>query len=111
LEKIEKTDKDYKWYEMGFFTCWDDSGNCRVVCVDTPEELQLGLKDFFQSHLGPEAALQKQWHPLNFDDPFAMHIPLIDQIVLRYDESVWLIRDLIRDVETVSTSIMCYQKQ
>lgn len=108
LKKKAKTEKDYIWYEMGFFTRWDHSGNCRVVCIDTPEELQSGLKNFFQSHSKPETALPKPPHPLNFKDPFAMHIPLIDQIVMRYDESVWLIRDLIRDVETVSTSIMRY---
>lgn len=96
MPKKTPADKDYTWYEMGFFTRWDDSGNCRVVCIDTPEELQSGLETF----------LQKQSPPLNFSDPFAMHVPLIDQLILRYDDSVWRIRDLIRKVEKVSTSIM-----
>jgi hypothetical protein len=93
----EKTqaDKTYIWYEMGFFTRWDHSGHCRVICIDTPEDLQSGLEIFLRKH-----------PPLNFSDPFAMHVPLIDQIILQYDLSVWRVRRPVRDIEKVSTSIM-----
>lgn len=79
---------------MGFFTHWDRFRSCRVLCVDTPEELQQGLKTI----------LQKQ--PLNFGDPLSMHVPLIDRIIELYDISVWRLRDPIRQIEKVSTSVM-----
>jgi hypothetical protein len=106
VPKETEADKDYIWYEMGFFTYWDHSGRCRVVCIDTPEELQSELETVLQKQWGLETALQKQSPPLNFSDPFTMHVPLIDQIILQYDDSVWGIRDLIRKIEKVSTSIM-----
>jgi len=64
------------------------------MCIDTPEELQLGLED----------ALRKQLPSLNSSDPFAMHAPLFDQIVLLYDISVWRVRDPVRKIEKVSMS-------
>jgi hypothetical protein len=88
--------KPYIWYEMGFFTRWDYPGRCRVLCIDTPEELQSGL----------ETALRSQSSLLELGDPFAMHAPLIDQIILLYDDSVWRVRDPVRKFEKVSTSIM-----
>jgi len=84
--------KAYIWYEMGFFTYWDRLGHCRVICIDTPEELQSGLED----------ALQKQSSSLDSSDPFAMHAPLLDQIILLYDDSVWRVRDPVRKIEKVS---------
>ena len=84
----------YKWYEMGFFTRWDHSGHCKVLCIDTPKELPSKLKE----------VLTKS--PLDLKDPFAMHAPLIDQIVKLYDDSVWAIRDPIRKIEKVCSSFM-----
>lgn len=86
--------KRYTWYEMGFFTCWDSLGCCRVLCIDTPQDLQSAL----------ETVLQKPF--LDPRDPFAMHVPLIDQIVKLYDDSVWLIRDEVREIEEVSSSVV-----
>src|SRR5436853_3289723 len=28
----------YNWFEMGIFTRWDE-GECKVLCVDTPDDL------------------------------------------------------------------------
>jgi len=86
--------KDYMWFEMGFFTRWERPDRCRVLCIDTPEKLQSRL----------ETVLREQ-SPLKFSDPFAMHVPLIDQIILLYDVSVWRVRDPVRKIEKVSTSI------
>ena len=85
-----QADKPYKWYEMGFFTRWDHGGRCRVLCIDTPKQLQLGLK---------KTLLREQ---LNFGDPFAMHVPLIDRIILLCDLSVWRVRHPVRKIEKVS---------
>lgn len=92
-DEPRQSGKGYTWYEMGFFTCWDNSGRCRVLCIDTPEDLQSGLETVLQESLNPR-------------DPFAMHIPLLDQIVKLYDDSVWRVRDPVRDIEKVSSCIM-----
>ena len=94
--KNTKADEPYIWYEMGFFTRWDYPGHCRVLCIDTPEELQSRLL----------TVLEKQSTLLELRDPFAMHVPLIDQIILLYDVSVWSVRHPVRKFEKVSTSIM-----
>ena len=35
-------------------------------------------------------------------EPYALHIPLIEAITAMQDSSVWLVRDIVRNVETVS---------
>ena len=88
----KKDKKDYIWFEMGIFTRWDDGAKCKVLCVDTPSDLPEKL----------EAALTKRPSPLNFQDPFAMHTDLLDQIIMYYDISIWRVRDPIRKLEKVS---------
>jgi hypothetical protein len=88
----EKKGKDYTWFEMGIFTRWDDGAKCKVLCVDTPSDLPEKL----------EAALEKRPSHLNFQDPFAMHTDLLDQIMVYYDISVWRVRDPVRVREKVS---------
>jgi hypothetical protein len=88
----EKKRKDYTWFEMGIFTRWDDGAKCKVLCVDTPSDLPEKL----------EAALEKRPSHLNFQDPFAMHTDLLDQIMVYYDISVWRVRDPVRVREKVS---------
>jgi hypothetical protein len=86
-------DKDYVWYEMGFFSSWRDGGrSCRITCIDTPPELRRGLEAALRT---PSAA------PVDFRDPFALHAPLIDQIILQYDMSVWRVRHPVRKIEKV----------
>lgn len=82
-----KNKPKYFWYEMDFFACWDHLGRCRVLCIDTPKELPSKLRD----------ALQKA--PPDIKDPFGLHVPLIDQIVKLYDNSIWSIRHPIRTIE------------
>jgi hypothetical protein len=98
VNRNAQSGKHYRWYEMGFFTRWDHSGRCRVLCIDTPKELPSKL----------QKVLQKS--PFDLKDPFAMHGPLIDQIVKLYDDSVWAIRDPIRKIEKVSSSIILQRR-
>ncbi len=86
-----KSGKSYAWFEMGFFTRWSSPGHCKVLCIDTPKELQSKLN----------AVLRKQSPRLDFSDPFAMHVPLIEQIILLYDLSVWRARHPVREIEQV----------
>lgn len=62
------------------------------IIVGAPDELRKDLEDFLLEN--PDS--------LNFTDPFAMHIPLIDRVIKMYDISVWSVRDLVRIVEKVS---------
>ena len=84
--------KDYKWFEMSYFTRWDNKDICQVLCVDTPSDFPAELRKL----------LQKQTRPLDFRDPFAMHSALVDQMIVYYDVSVWRVRDPVRDIEKVS---------
>jgi hypothetical protein len=78
---------------MTFFSRWEP-GHCIVLCVDTPDSLRVRL----------EQSLATEQGTLDLSDPFALHIPLLDQIIILYDQSVWGIRDLIRRVEKVLLS-------
>ncbi|KAK4041445.1 hypothetical protein C8A01DRAFT_45405 [Parachaetomium inaequale] len=80
--------KDYKWFEMSFFTRWD-SNSSQLLCVDTPSDFPLELQKL----------LAKQTEPLDFRDPFAMHACLVDQMIVYADVSVWRVRDPVRVLE------------
>lgn len=79
----------YTWYEMTFLSIWEP-GRYMMLCIDTPN----GFREELQHNLEREQKLDLQ-------DPFAFLLPLMDQIILLYDHSVWGIRDLIRQVEKV----------
>lgn len=81
--------KDYKWYEMTFVSCWEALGSTRILSIDTPEDFPFALSKLLKDTT------------VDFGDPFAMHIPLLQEIVRLNDKSVWAIRDPIRDVEKV----------
>lgn len=91
LHHTPQDNMEYTWYEMTFFTRWAP-GHCMVVCVDTPDNLLSNL----------EQALSTGSGELDLSDPFALHIPLMDQIIILYDQSVWGICVLIRQVEKVA---------
>ncbi|EWZ78699.1 hypothetical protein FOXG_14285 [Fusarium oxysporum f. sp. lycopersici 4287] len=81
--------KGYEWFEMGIFTRWDSPSRCQVLCVDIPFDLPDQLK----------ALLERRPSCLNFEDPFAMHVDLIDLIIKYYDLSVWRVRGPVRRLE------------
>ncbi|PHH64324.1 hypothetical protein CDD81_4681 [Ophiocordyceps australis] len=89
-DEIRPGEKEYKWYEMGFYTHWDRSGQRRILCIDTPSHIQEALYATL-SH----RALYAQ-------DPFAMLEPLIDELVKVSDKSVWRVRNAVRQVERAS---------
>jgi hypothetical protein len=83
-------DIGYQWHEIGVFAKWVNPKCCRILCVDALEVLRHDLK----------ASLEKM-SALDLKDPFCMHVPLIDEIVKLYDQSVWLVRDAVRKIEKV----------
>ena len=74
---------------MTFLSIWEPGRNM-MLCIDTPN----GFREELHHSLERERKLDLQ-------DPFAFLLPLMDQIILLYDHSVWGIRDLIRQVEKV----------
>ena len=86
----QHTGTGYTWFEMSFFGRWE-SGRCMILCVDTPDDFREQL----------EQSMNNEQEELDLNDPFALHLPLMDQIIALYDRSVWSIRDLIRRVEKV----------
>ena len=84
--------KYYRWFEMTFFTRWDSPNMSQVLCVDTPPNFAVELKGL----------LERRAQPVNLWDPFAMHVNLVDQIILYVDVSLWRVRDPIRSLEKVS---------
>lgn len=83
-----KSGSNYTWHEMSFFTQWC-LGYCMCIIMGAPDGLRKGLEDFLLEN--PDS--------LNFTDPFAMHVPLMDRVIKMYDISVWSVRDLVRIVE------------
>ncbi|EQL02340.1 hypothetical protein OCS_01952 [Ophiocordyceps sinensis CO18] len=73
---------------MGVFARWSHPGVCRVLCVGTPPVLRQQLK----------TALDES-PSLELRDPFAMMLPLFDQIIKLYDDSAWRVRDQVRAIE------------
>jgi hypothetical protein len=82
--------KDYMWYEMDFFTRWSGANSCRVLCVDTPQNMREGLN-----------ALLAAAPTLDLRDPFAMIRPLLDEVIKCCDDSTWRMTKLVRTVEKV----------
>ena len=91
-EYVICTKKNYVWFETAVFTLWEDGKTCKVLCVDAPPDLPRRLME----------ALWERPSSLDFQDPFAMHTNLLDQIIVYYDILIWRIRDPIRKLERVS---------
>jgi hypothetical protein len=66
-----------------------------VLCIDTPDDFPSRLA---QSITGEQESL-------DLSNPFAFYLPLVDQIIQLYDNSVWGFRNLIRRVEEVPSIV------
>lgn len=83
--------KAYYWREMGFFIRWTSSGILRILGVDTPDKILEGLQaSMLDNRISISDILA---------DPFAIFAPLLDEIVKLYDNSVWLVRHPVREIE------------
>lgn len=83
----------YVWYEMGFFALQAAPGHTAVLCFNTP--------DCFPRRLFE--ALRSRPRRLNEPAIYQLHAYLTDQVLTLYDESVWAFRDIVRDLERVSS--------
>lgn len=91
-ERQEEVGKDYKWYEMTFFTRWNSSKTSRVLCVGAPSQMSARLETILTVSPPPFFELQ---------DPLALLRPLLDEVIKLCDESTWRVTKLVRAIELV----------
>jgi hypothetical protein len=82
----------YVWYQMGFFALRNAAGRTSVLCFDIPDHFRLQLLEDLNS--GSRGFQEPDMHQL--------HTFLLDQILNLYDDSVWALRDTVRNKERVS---------
>ncbi|KAF7504365.1 hypothetical protein GJ744_002422 [Endocarpon pusillum] len=85
----------YVWYSIKFWAFQTASGKTSVLCFDAPDRFRLELLESLKS---------RGWRS---NDPgiYQLHTFLLDQIINLYDESVWALRDLVRNLERGRTGI------
>ena len=75
---------------MSFYTT--STAGCSInLCFDVPEASQMRL---YQGLASPQG-------PLDIEDVYASHTIVLDEILTLYDESVWALRDGVRQIEMV----------
>jgi hypothetical protein len=84
----------YAWHVMPFFTQWQPCQRT-ALCIGVPRSIQARL----------ETSLAEKRMSVDSLDPYSMHVVLLDKIVALYYHSVWLIRDIIRDAESVNMAL------
>lgn len=84
----------YSWFEMEVFVHWKAPDNCRIICIDTPKDFQDALL----------TALQES-PPLQMADACAMARHVVQQVVSVFEMTVWRLRDCVRSLEQVGTTI------
>ncbi|KAJ4379966.1 hypothetical protein N0V86_004272 [Didymella sp. IMI 355093] len=84
----EKYAKKYKWHEMTFFTRWDPEHSV-VFCIGAGSEFE----QIFHETLG------RMWTDLPSASPWTIQLPILEAVIELQDRGVWLIRDVVRNVE------------
>lgn len=84
--------KDYKWYEMSFFTRWNSAKTSRVLCIGASLQMSATLETMVKE--SPPPTFESQ-------DPLAMLKPLFDEIIKLCDENTWAVTKKVRAVELV----------
>ena len=91
VKKVAPMQSSYSWDEMSFFTKW--TPHCTLnFCFDVPMTSQIRLRQ----------ALDSDEQPFGVNDLYASHVRILDQILMMFDESVWALRDGVRQIEKVS---------
>jgi hypothetical protein len=88
---VYKNDRSsYKWHELTICIRWNaDHGE--VLCIGTDAEFEHLFFD----------CLTQMWKSLPPSNPLSMLVITVEAIVALQDLAVWLIRDIVRDVEKV----------
>lgn len=87
--------KEYEWPKINIFTRWSALERSTTVLVfDAPQGFIEKLKD----------ALELAMTPASCGDAFWVYVPLIEEVIRLEDESVWAIRNRVREMEKLQTT-------
>jgi hypothetical protein len=93
-QHLAASEKDYVWYEMGFFGYRGSQGKVVLLCLDLP----LVLRDCLQRTIvSCESPITTNMHWLSST--------FLSQILHLYDHSVWTLRSVVREIEEVRAPI------
>ena len=90
VKTVAPMQSSYSWAEMSFYTKWTPHSTLNF-CFDVPTTSQIRLRQ----------ALNSGERPFGLDNPYASHVRILDQILTLFDESVWALRDGVRQIEKV----------
>ncbi|PGH18295.1 hypothetical protein AJ79_00634 [Helicocarpus griseus UAMH5409] len=88
IKEAKKTDGKikYHWYQMVMFIRWNPTERSKFVfCMDFDEDIK--------------NALGRRMSSIDLDNPYAWHATFIEELLSIYDDSVWKLRDLVREAE------------
>jgi len=83
--------KDYAWFDMTIITRWMRTGQNIIISFDTPTALRMHF---------PYPLLEDVDECSSYD-PYWVHLRLLEELVVEHDKSVWSIRNLVRETETL----------
>lgn len=87
IKQISTIPTEYTWYDFTVFTTWTPRAHT-ILCFDISPEFQSDIHSTLLSEVD-----QKIF------DVYFIHSSLISLILKLYDESVWALRDHVRDIE------------
>lgn len=90
VKKVAPMQASYSWAEMSFFTKWTPDFALNF-CFDVPKSSQIRLRQ----------ALDSREQTFAVGDFYASHVTILDEILILFDESVWGLRNGVRQVEMV----------
>lgn len=91
VKKVDPMRSTYHWSEMSFYSKWTVDSIINI-CFDVPKASQVRLYQALSSH----------HQPFHIADVYASHGAILDEILALYDESIWSLRDGVRQIEMVS---------
>jgi hypothetical protein len=97
IEKVGKypnvngLDPIYDWDKIAFSISWTQRGNVQILCFDIPSTLQSAITQ----------AIISLDLKLHVETPIVLNNIIIEEVVAHFDKSVWLWRNVVRDLEKV----------
>ena len=96
IKDVSENTITYVWHTLGFFTSWMPLNGSVVFCFDLPPSLKDSLFVSFRDSTTP----------IRMDDPFAVHVVLLEEVISLFDHVLWSTRDLVRGIEKVATAVV-----
>ncbi|EPS39999.1 hypothetical protein H072_6378 [Dactylellina haptotyla CBS 200.50] len=93
-------DYNYTWLKMGFFTSWSPDRQKSVLCLDCTSEFQEFIRKTLETGNNNDPFLL---------DPYCFHIIIIEAIARTIDDSIWALRNIVRETEKKRFSATRYQ--